>query len=57
MCNQRVVAGGTLTIPGSCLCFFADDAVLFASLNNGLQLALGGFAAESDAAGMRISIL
>lgn len=56
MCNQRVVAGGTLTIPGSCLCFFADDAVLFASLNNGLQLALGGFAAESDAAGMRISI-
>ena len=34
---------------------FADDVVLFASSNNDLQLSLGRFAAECEAAGMRIS--
>ena len=34
---------------------FADDVVLFDSSNSDLHLALGGFAAECEAAGMTIS--
>ena len=35
--------------------FFADDLVLLASLESGLQKALNGFAAACDIAGMKIS--
>ena len=34
---------------------FADDVVLLASSNSDLQLSLGQFAAECEAAGMKIS--
>lgn len=34
---------------------FTDDMVLLALLNSGLQLTLGRFAAECEAAGRRIS--
>ena len=35
---------------------FADNLVLLASSESGLQLALNGFAAACDIAGMKISI-
>ncbi len=50
---MEVVRFGGLRIPSL---LFADDVVLLMSSNNDLQLSLGQFAAECEAAGMRISI-
>ena len=46
------VGFGDLWIPSL---LFADDVVLLASWNSDLQLSFGRFAAECEAAGMRIS--
>ena len=46
------VGFGGLRIPSL---VFADDVVLFASLNSDLQFSLGLFAAEWEATGMKIS--
>ncbi|KAI3371667.1 hypothetical protein L3Q82_024232, partial [Scortum barcoo] len=54
-CRHTVGEGvrfGDLRIPSL---LFADDVVLLASSSSGLQLSLGRFAAEYEAAGMRIS--
>ena len=46
------VGFGGLRIPSL---LFADDVVLLSSSNSDLQLSLGGFAVECEAARMRIS--
>lgn len=42
-------------LSGSHLCIIADDVALLASWSTDLQLTLGRFTAESEAAGMKIS--
>ena len=51
-CSQ-VVEG--VRFIGLCSLLFADDVVLLTSSNNVLQVSLGWFAVECEAAGMRIS--